>query len=254
MVDALVTFVEHDSLAVITLDRPDSSNAVNPAFIADLGEAVARAAHPDISAVLLRANGAHFCVGADLKHFAARLGHLPEDLAAMANGFHAALAALYALPVPIVAAVDGAAVGAGFGLALAADMLIVSETARFSTGYAKLGLSADAGVSYFLTRALGERRARSLLMSARFVPGAEAHALGMADHCVARDALFETAMNQARALADGPTQAYAAIKRLTAAAASTLGLQTHLDRERDEIVALARHPRVRAAIEASLRR
>src|SRR3546814_2044205 len=122
----------------------------------------------------------------------------------MATGFHAMLERLYRLPKPVVAAVQGTAIGAGFGLALAADLVVAGRSARFSTGYARLGLSADAGVSWFLTQALGPRQAGALLMTARFLGADEAHSLGLIDEVVEDEALPAAAETAARAFAAGP--------------------------------------------------
>lgn len=251
MSSGLVGFELRDGLGILTLDRPAAANAVTPALIADLGTAVEAAAAAPVRALLLRGAGRNFCAGADLRHFAADLDALPAELDAMAIGFHEAVARLCELPIPVVAAVQGNAIGAGFGLALAADIVLASEDARFATGYARLGLSADAGTSFFLARALGVRLARSLLISARFVPAAEALGLGLVDRCVAADALAEESLTMARALADGPTEAYAAIKRLTSAAERS-ELRAHLDAEREAIVALAGRPRAAEAIRRAL--
>ena len=113
----------------------------------DVLAAIDAAGRSGPGALLLTAEGSNFCVGADVKHLATVLDDLPAKLSAMADGFHAALADLAALSIPIVAAVQGHAVGAGFGLAMMADVIFAADDARFSTGYARLGLSADAGVS-----------------------------------------------------------------------------------------------------------
>jgi 2-(1,2-epoxy-1,2-dihydrophenyl)acetyl-CoA isomerase len=152
------------------------------------------------------------------------------------------------LPIPIVAAVRGNAIGGGFGLAMSADFLFCADTARFSSGYSKLGLSADAGVSYFLTRAIGARRATALLIDSRFL-SADAVTLGIADRKVVDAELDETAETFAAELAAGPTTAFAAIKRLTDAA-RTNGLEEQIESETSEIVELAERSDVVAAISA----
>jgi 2-(1,2-epoxy-1,2-dihydrophenyl)acetyl-CoA isomerase len=198
--------------------------------------------------VLVTAEGANFSLGGDVKHLLAAGGDVAAELDCMAHGFHAALLRLIGIGVPIVAAVRGNVIGG-----VSSDYLLCSETARFSTGYSRLGLSADAGVSYFLTRALGARRARALLMDARFTSAEEAVMLGIADRKVSDDRLDTAALDLARELAEGPTAAYAAIRRLTDAAA-TNSLATHLDEETREIVALAGHEDVRAALSTRLTR
>ena len=248
-----VIISEMGGLLRITLDRPGAGNAVTPALIAGLTAGVAMAEQTETRAVLIEGNGANFCAGADLRHFADHLEHIDVELASMATGFHAMLDRLAALPVPVVVAVQGNAIGAGFGLALIADLIIATDTARFSTGYSRLGLSADAGVSFTLTRAVGARLARSLLITARFVGAPEALALGLIDRVVPVDVLRAEAEEAARALATGATSAYAAIKRLTAQAVAAPSLRSQLDREEAEITSLARDPRVAAAMTAMLK-
>lgn len=251
---ALVMFRNDEGLGRLTLNRPDAANAVTPEFIDAFTAAIGEAEHSGCRVLLLDAAGKNFCVGADLKHFAARLDAIPPELERMANGFHAALARLYALPIPVVAAVRGNAVGAGFGLALAADIIIAADSARFSTAYARLGLSADAGVSYFLTRAIGVRLARSLLLTARFVSADEAKGYGLVDRSVPAGELATEAEKAARELLAGSPGAHAAIKTLTDQAWSAPDLPTQLDHERDAIVALAADPRVAQAMAGMLGR
>lgn len=249
--DTTVRFEIDQQLGLLTLARPAANNACDPAFIDALAHAAQAATDADIGALLIRADGANFCVGADLKHLGALDGDLAEALDAMAVAFHRAIALLADLPIPVIGAVQGHAVGAGFGLALVCDQLLIAEGARFATGYARLGLSADAGVSFHLTRALGERQARSLLMVPRSIAAAEMLALGLADAIVADADVQTEALRRAHALADGPTGAFAAIKRLTRAALNQ-DFAAHLDLERHEIVALTRQPDAQQRIAAAL--
>ena len=249
----LVRFEHLGNMARIILARPNAGNAINAALISDLSAAVdaVRACEP--RSVLITAEGANFSLGGDLKHLLAAGSDVAAELDSMAHGFHAAQLRLIGIGVPIVAAARGNVMGGGFGLALSSDYLLCSENARFSTGYSRLGLSTDAGVSYFLTRALGVRRARTLLMDARFMSADEVVMLGIADRTVSDDRLDAAALDLARELAEGPTAAYAAIRRLTDAAA-TNSLATHLDEETREIVALAGREDVRAALSTPLTR
>lgn len=248
---SLVEFEQSGDVGRIILARPEAGNAVSPALIADLAAAVDAACASSARAILIAAQGPNFSLGGDLKHLANAGDKAADELAEMADGFHAAQLRLCAMPVPIVAAVRGNAIGGGFGLALSADYLICSHDARFSAGYSRLGLSSDAGMSFFLTRAVGVRKARTLMIDARFLLAEEAVRLGIADRSVPDDALDAAATGWAEELAAGPTAAYAAIKRLTDEA-MTNDLGTHLDREASEIVALARRKDVVAAISAPL--
>jgi 2-(1,2-epoxy-1,2-dihydrophenyl)acetyl-CoA isomerase len=158
----LVRFEHLGNIARIILARPDAGNAINATLIADLGAAVDAVRAVEPRSVLITAEGANFSLGGDLKHLHAAGSDVAAELGRMAHDFHAAQLRLIGIGVPIIAAARGHTIGGGFGLALSSDYLLCSENARFSTGYSRLGLSADAGVSYFLTRALGVRRARTL--------------------------------------------------------------------------------------------
>ena len=250
----LVDFEQEGALGRMVFVRPESGNAVTPAMVQDFKAAVDAAESSSSRALLITAEGANFSLGADLKHLGATGGALATELEAMASAFHAVQTRLYALPIPIVAAVRGAAIGAGFGLALTSDFLFCAEDARFSTGYSRLGLSCDAGVSLFLTRAVGARRARAWLIDSRFVSAAEALSLGIVYRTVPADQLDDAALEFARQLTEGPTSAFAAIKRLTSEAAAMDDIHLRLDRETSEIVALAHRPDVLAAIKATLAR
>jgi 2-(1,2-epoxy-1,2-dihydrophenyl)acetyl-CoA isomerase len=243
----------HDGLLRITLSRPEAGNAVVPATIDGLDEAMALAGGADVRVVLLDAAGRNFCVGADLRHLGGS-GELAAELDGMAGRFHAMLIRLISLEIPVVAAVQGNAVGAGFGLVLSADVVVADPSARLTTGYAKLGLSADAGVSYFLTRAVGPRMARSLLITSRSIDAQSAERLGLVDEVVGAGDLDRRASEIAASLAAGPTAAFAAVKRLVSEASAGNTLAEHLGLEQGEIVALAGSESVTGAIKAILER
>jgi 2-(1,2-epoxy-1,2-dihydrophenyl)acetyl-CoA isomerase len=246
---SLVEFEQTADVGHIILNRPEAGNSVNPALIDDLGKAVDAACAASVRAILIRARGANFSLGGDVRHLVAVGNGAAAELHQMATRFHIAQLRLCQLPVPILAAVRGNTIGGGFGLALSADFLICADTARFSTGYSRLGLSADAGVSYFLTRAVGARRAAALLIDAGFLSADEAVAIGIADRQVPDADLGDAAEQWAAELAAGPTSAFAAIKRLTDTA-RTNSLAQQLDRETEEITALAEREDVIAAIGA----
>lgn len=246
-----VKFSAESSVGIVTLARPEAGNAINAAVAADLDAAVARVEQSGVRAVLLCAEGPNFSMGGDLRAFGDSGSAIADTLEGLAISVHATQLRLVNTGLPIVSAVRGVAVGGGLGLALMSDYLIASDTARLSTGYSRLGLSGDAGVTYFLSRALGPRRAATLLMDARFITAAEALAMGLVETATADDALDETALRLARQLAEGPTAAFAAIRRLTDAAGRQ-DLASHLDMETREIVALARDPRAEAHVAAVL--
>jgi 2-(1,2-epoxy-1,2-dihydrophenyl)acetyl-CoA isomerase len=218
-----VLYEVSDGLATITLNRPEAMNALNVATKIALREAVRSAAADDaVRAVLLTAAGDRaFCVGQDLKE---HIGLLAADretgsgqtMSTVREHYNPIVRALAGAKKPVVAAVNGVAAGAGFGFALAADYRIVADTAAFNTSFAGVALTADSGISWTLPRVVGPGRAADLLLFPRTIKAQEAYELGIANRVVPGAALAEEAEKVARALAEGPTVAYAAIKEAVA--------------------------------------
>jgi 2-(1,2-epoxy-1,2-dihydrophenyl)acetyl-CoA isomerase len=214
-----VLYEVSDGLATITLNRPEAMNALNIATKAALREAVNSAAGDEaVRAVLLTAAGDRaFCVGQDLKE---HIGLLARDretgsgqtMSTVKEHYNPVVRALTGMPKPVVAGVNGVAAGAGFGFALAADYRVVADTAAFNTSFAGVALTADSGISWTLPRVVGPGRAADLLLFPRSIKAQEAYDLGIANRLVPAAELRAEAENVARALAEGPTVAYAAIK------------------------------------------
>jgi 2-(1,2-epoxy-1,2-dihydrophenyl)acetyl-CoA isomerase len=141
--------------------------------------------------------------------------------------------ALTGMAKPVVAGVNGVAAGAGFGFALAADYRVVADTAAFNTSFAGVALTADSGVSWTLPRVVGPGRAADLLLFPRSISAQDAYELGIANRVVPADELATEAAQVARALAEGPTQAYAALKE-SLAYGLTHSLEEALEKE-DEL-------------------
>jgi 2-(1,2-epoxy-1,2-dihydrophenyl)acetyl-CoA isomerase len=213
--DAYVRLTHEAGLAIITLNRPERANAVDAGMARALRGATERlSGEMGVRAVLLRAEGKMFCAGGDLVAFAAEGAGAPAYVAGVVRDLHAALEALRGLPAPVVAAVHGAAAGAGFGLAMAADIVIVGEDARFLMAYTKAGVTPDGGTSWILPRLVGLRRALDLTFRNTPVNAREALALGLVSEVVGVGALEARALQVARELASGPTAAFAGAKRL----------------------------------------
>jgi 2-(1,2-epoxy-1,2-dihydrophenyl)acetyl-CoA isomerase len=203
-----------DGLATLTLARPDAGNAIDLAMARELGEVTtAWSVDRGVRAVLLRAVGPTFCVGGDLKSFAAQ-DDLPGHLIEVTTHFHAALSRLARMDAPVVAAVQGSAAGGGFSLAIAADLVLAGASSRFVVAYTAIGLTPDGSGSWSLPRLVGLRRALELTLTNRPLSAAEAATEGLVTRVVEDDALEAEAGALARSLADGPTGALAAAKRL----------------------------------------
>lgn len=217
-----VSYTVDDGLATITLQRPESRNALDTVTKEALRAAVDDAASdPGVRAVLLTGSGRAFCVGQDLDEHARRLADLTlDEVWSTVEEHYAPLAvALATMPKPVVAGVNGVAAGAGASLAFACDLRVLSDQAGFNLAFAGIGLSCDTGASWTLPRLVGHARAVDLLYRPRTVDAAEAERIGLATMVVPHAALVAEATGLARSLAEGPTLAYAGIRRSLAYAA-----------------------------------
>jgi 2-(1,2-epoxy-1,2-dihydrophenyl)acetyl-CoA isomerase len=204
------------NVLTITLNRPEQRNALNLDITLPLVDATQRAASdPQVRAVLLNGMGGTFCVGGDVGRLALQAESPPaydEKVAEMRRITQAARI-LHGMPKPVVAAVDGAAAGAGLSLALACDFRVVGENAKITTGYARVGLPGDFGGAYFLTKIVGSARTRELYLTAPVLSGKEAHALGIMTRVVPDRDVQHEAKELATFLARGPTTALGLMKK-----------------------------------------
>lgn len=206
-----------DGVRTITLDRADRLNAVNGALASSLVAALAAAGQDDaVRVVVLTGAGRAFCAGLDLS----APPELPTSTRAERLDPFAWVGdwvrSVLACEKPVIASVNGAAAGAGFGLALACDIRLVAASARMTAGYVRRGLSPDAGVSYFLPRHVGLARAADILLSGRDVDASEADRIGLAALVVPDAELASATAAFAARLAAGPPVAHALTKRLLA--------------------------------------
>jgi enoyl-CoA hydratase/carnithine racemase len=197
-------------VAVVTFDRPPH-NFADLALIEAIGAAFDAAdADREVRAILLRSEGRVFCAGADL----ANANPVAGDLAAgERNPFYVAAAKLFGVRKPVVAAVQGAAVGAGLGLALVADFRVASPHARFTANFVQLGFHPGFGISTVLERVVGRQRAALMLLTGRRITGEQAADWGLADQLAAPEALGETALALAHELASGAPLAVQATRK-----------------------------------------
>ncbi|WP_427918135.1 enoyl-CoA hydratase/isomerase family protein [Streptomyces sp. cg40] len=230
--------VDGDGLARVELCR-GSGNAIDLATARELRDAALECERARVRAVLLTGRGRSFCVGGDLKEFAALPEeHLAAHLTDVTDALHAALRILSGLDAPLVVAVQGAVAGAGLGLVGAADIGLAATDAVFTAAYTAIGYTPDAGVSWSLPRLVGPRQAVDLLLTNRRVPAAEALRMGLVGRVVAPERLYDEAVRTASALAGGATAAYGATRRLVGRALST-DLDEHLDDEARRLAAAA---------------
>lgn len=202
-----------DGIAWLTLNRPERMNALSPALTDSLIETLERlAGNRDVAAIMLTGADRAFCAGGDVKGMASGMERDFETRRGILDRVHRIPHLLHTMPKPTVAVVNGAAVGAGLGLALACDFRLMARSARMSTGFARLALSGDYGASWFLTRLAGTERARELFYFSPMIDGDEAARLGLATSVVADDELPEAARAFAERFRGGPTLAFGYMK------------------------------------------
>jgi 2-(1,2-epoxy-1,2-dihydrophenyl)acetyl-CoA isomerase len=219
--DVLGTTVLHqvaDGVSTITLNRPDAANAVLPEMRDVIIDLLA-AAEPDpgIRAVAIRANGRHFCSGADVGSIASGGREQPvvgDGMRRIMGGAQRLIAAVIDCPKPVVAVVQGTAAGLGAHLAYACDLVVAAEAASFLEPFLLRGIIVDAGGAYLLPRLVGMQRAKELMFLAEKLPAGEAKAMGLVNRVVPAADLDATATELLAKLAGMPTSALVLTKRL----------------------------------------
>jgi 2-(1,2-epoxy-1,2-dihydrophenyl)acetyl-CoA isomerase len=197
-------------VAELVLNRPERRNALDQPALAALAGALDELEKNLPRALLLRGEGKGFCAGRDLSD----AEPLTEDAQAILEGINPLILRLASLHCPTVAAVQGAALGTGLGLALACDLLVVGETAKIGSPFAAIGAVLDSGAHHFLCSRIGPARALELVYTGRFLSGAEAVEWGIANRVVPDEELLDTARSLVRTIGAGPTAAFLQSKRI----------------------------------------
>ncbi len=218
----ILTEMTSDGVCTLTLNRPDKLNAINTQLAQELPQAIEDASADDaIRVIVITGAGRGFCAGLDLTPAnvaatqAARTQSRHVQLDDLAWVGRQALA-LVNSDKPIIAAINGAAAGAGLGLALGADIRLMQANASVTTGYLRRGLSPDAGVSYFLPRLVGTSRATELIMTARDISAEEAERIGLISRVLPAENFAKAVADYASRIAAGPPLALTLTKRLLA--------------------------------------
>jgi 2-(1,2-epoxy-1,2-dihydrophenyl)acetyl-CoA isomerase len=241
-----------DGVAHLTLNRPEAANALNLEMSHELYNAMLRCDEdPTVRAVLISATGKMFCAGGDLKTFASRTDDLPAHLKWMTLYIHGAVSLMARMDAPVITAVNGTAAGGGLGPVFGADLVIAAESARFTMAYTRAALSPDASTSFFLPRLIGLRRALDLTLTNRVLTAREALEWGIVNRVVADSELAASAQALATEMADGPTAAFGAAKRLVRESFNNT-LETHLQAEARSIADRSRTAESREGIAAFL--
>lgn len=227
-----VTLELVDKTRVITINRPEARNALTLPVLVALRDAFAHATTDEaVRCVVLTGAGGHFCAGADLRKNMED-PRLMERTDEYIGEFHSIIKAILACPKPVIAMVDGAAVGFGADMALACDLRVVSTRCYIQEKFVSIGLMPDGGGSFWLPRLVGTARAMQWIMLAEKIEGPELARHGIAVKAVAADDLRASTLEIAHKLGAGPPLAYAAIKR--AVYASWGSVADALAREREE--------------------
>ena len=226
----------------ITLNRPEAAHGLNLQMTRDLAH-LSRICDrdPEVRAIVLTATGKFFCAGGDLKEMEAHAADPGLFVKELADTVHRANAAFARMDAPVVVAVNGVAAGAGFSLAIAGELVLAAESAKFTSAYTKAGLVPDGSMSYQLPRLVGLRRAQELMLTNRVLSSAEALEWGLVTRVVPDDQLADAALEAAQALAAGSRGAQSAVKQLLL---STFGntIETQIELEARFIAACAGSP------------
>lgn len=199
-------------VGVLTLNRPERLNAIDSPTIDELWAVAGEAANnPDVRALVITGTGRGFSAGADVQSWSS--GEDNADPEGWTTKMHRVMSRLYWMPKPVIAAVNGVAVGAGCDLSLVCDFRIASSSARFGEAYIRVGFCPDGGGSYLLPRIVGEARAAEMIYTGRIIDAAEADRIGLVSDVVEPDDLMDKAMGLARTLAAGPTVAIGLAKQ-----------------------------------------
>lgn len=226
-----------EGLAIVTLAQPERGNPFDGDFTRDFKQVFLDLWDATgLRAVLLRASGPNFSFGGDLKKFYPERANLAPLVRRWTADLHMGLQRAWQLPVPIVAEVQGWAMGGGVALLAGCDVVVAAQSARLGSAFAQLGFSCDSGSSATLTARMGAARAKRFVLLAEVLSSQDALQAGLVDKVVPDEALAAEAMALAQQLANGPTLAYGEIKRLFLRA-GTQPLEALLE---DEALTLAR--------------
>jgi enoyl-CoA hydratase/carnithine racemase len=242
----------HGKTMVLTLSNPEHRNALGPEIYAAGIEALSVAeGNPDVRTIVIAGEGTTFSAGGNLARLQSNRQLLPEVQSQSIEGLHSWIEAITTFPKPVIAAVEGAAAGAGFSLALACDAIVAATNAVFVMAYSNVALSPDGGGSFHLARALPRQLVTELLMLGERITPERLHALGVVNRLCSPGAALEEALAMAERLNARAPNALASIKELLNGAGSA-SLNAQLASERDHFVSNLHHPNAGIGIAAFL--
>jgi enoyl-CoA hydratase/carnithine racemase len=237
---------------VLTLSNPEHRNALGPEMYAAGIEALSVAeSSPEVRSVVITGEGSLFSAGGNLQRLQANREQPPEVQAQSIEGLHGWIEAIRTFPKPVIAAVEGAAAGAGFSLALACDLIVAAEDAIFVMAYSNIALSPDGGATWSLSRALPRQLATELLLTGERLGARRLHELGVVNRVTSPGTALDESLVLAERLNERAPNALASIKELLNDAAGAT-LSRHLADERDHFVRNLHHANAGIGIAAFL--
>ncbi|WP_366921548.1 enoyl-CoA hydratase-related protein [Metallumcola ferriviriculae] len=234
--ESIVLIERSNSVTYISLNQPNNYNALNPEMAEKLSEAISKCFEDKSRAVVIRGIGKAFCSGGDLSYLNSQ-DSISQALAGLTQLFHRLITDIRLLPKPVIAAVNGAAAGGGMSLALACDLRIASDKAKFKQAYTSGGLVPDGGWSLFAPAMLGYSKASELLLLDEVIDAQRAYELGLVNLMVPSSEFNQKVEEVATNLAKGATIAHATAKELLNQSIMPM-LETHLEKERQAMISI----------------
>jgi 2-(1,2-epoxy-1,2-dihydrophenyl)acetyl-CoA isomerase len=239
-----------DGIATLTLNRPEAFNALDMQLARELHHAVVTCSEDEaVRVVVLTGQGRVFCAGGDVKGFCEQIDTIGTHVKLLTVELHAAVSRLIRMPKPSLTAVNGVAAGGGMSLALAGDLILATEAARFTMAYTQIGASPDGSSSFTLPRLVGVKRALELTFLNRVLSAREAMGWGIVNQVFPDDQFAQQVREIATQLAQGPTQAYGRAKALFYSSTSET-LETQMELEAQLIAASGKTADFREGIAA----
>ena len=237
-------------VATLTLNRPDAYNSLNMALGRELFTASLELDEdPDVRCVVITGSGRAFCAGGDVKDFVDNLGRIGAHIKELTTYLHGAVSRFCRSDKPVIMAINGIAAGGGFSFALSGDLVVAAESAKFTMAYSKIAATPDGSSSYFLPRLIGLRRAMELYFTNRVLTAREALEWGLVTRVVPDAELQSAVAALAAELAQGPTKAFGAAKRLLHQS-TWESLETQMELEAQAIAAAGHTEDFRAGVTA----
>jgi len=245
-----LTVERANRVATLTLNRPDAYNSLNMALGRELFSASLELDEdPEVRCVVITGSGRAFCAGGDVKDFVDNLGRIGAHIKELTTYLHGAVSRFCRSDKPVIMAINGIAAGGGFSFALSGDLVVAAESAKFTMAYSKIAATPDGSSSYFLPRLIGLRRAMELYFTNRVLTAREALEWGLVTRVVPDAELRPAVAALAAELAQGPTKAYGAAKRLLHQS-TWESLETQMELEAQAIAAAGHTEDFRAGVTA----